>query len=165
MSVEGPLKETPGHSPLGRRMESDHERLDELWDTGLAKWSSERPQATVLLREFRDGLLRHIQVEEDLLFPYFEARGGPGERPLVGLLLDEHKEIRAMLQRFMEQVERGTPSLEDAGTALRNVLWAHNTREEGLLYPWFNDGLDVGTGAELDFQVRAEIGSGDSPRT
>ena len=120
---------------MGKWIEFDHERLGELWDSGLARWGSDRPQTAVLLREFRDGLVHHIKAEEDLVFPYFETHGGSGHRQLLELLLDEHREIRSALERFRDEVERGTPSLEDAGGVLRNVLWAHNTREEGLLYP------------------------------
>lgn len=157
---------TPGLGPaegLGHWMEADHDRLDELWDRAAARWTTDREAARHDYHDFRDGLLRHIDVEEELLFPYFEERGGLPERHLTELLRSEHKEIRAALAALIVRVDSAAEASEGALTELRNVLWAHNTREEGLLYPWY-DG--PGSGAEVEAlgeRVRSRL-VGASPR-
>lgn len=136
---------------LGKWMEADHERLDGLWDEAMASWPKDPARSREILIQFRDGLLRHIQVEEDLLFPFFEARGSSADHHLIEFLRDEHTQLRAALQSTEEQLGVDTADPEEATVVLRNVLWAHNTREEGALYPWFNSGTE-----DPEFRVLSE---------
>lgn len=128
--------------PLGELLERDHERLDELWDNAMTLWREDSARSREILGQFQQGLLRHIQVEEELLFPFFEARGTTADHHLVEFLLDEHTQIRAALQSTLEQLGSDSADPEEVTVVLRNVLWAHNTREEGALYPWFNTGTE-----------------------
>lgn len=122
---------------LGERMEADHRRLDELWDRASEAWPRDPAQARGGFTEFRDGLLRHIRAEEEVLFPFFEANAGPSARELLDRLRDEHRSIRAALSRLLESVDAGEADLTAAETDLQDALWSHNAREEGQLYPWF----------------------------
>jgi regulator of cell morphogenesis and NO signaling len=142
-------------SPLGKRMEQDHGRLDDLWEQAKQSWPEDRVGATSLFQAFRTGLLRHIQAEEELLFPFFEGRSEPSAKHMTDLLREEHEQIRAELDALLKKVESGRPDLEPEDTRLRNVLWAHNTREEGLLYPWFNEGMSEGDECELSKKICA----------
>ena len=148
--------------PLGKWLEGDHGRLDELWDRAMALWSVDQGQAVPLFHHFEEGLMRHMQVEEGMLFPFFEQRGREPEHHLVVLLCSEHEEIRGALKSFISEVDRRTKDLGGAETQLRNALWAHNTREEGLLYPWFDQGVSEGEGRELSTTVRSVLGNVDS---
>ncbi|MGI0052801.1 MAG: hemerythrin domain-containing protein, partial [Thermoplasmata archaeon] len=91
---------------------------------------------------------------------YSEAR----EPGLMDLLRREHKEIRESLAQLLSAVDTGRSEMESPATALRNTLWAHNAREEGLLYPWFDAAISDGKGRDLEAQMRARIEPNDPRR-
>ncbi|EQD45745.1 hypothetical protein B1B_12922, partial [mine drainage metagenome] len=73
---------------------------------------------------------------------------------MTDLLREEHEQIRTELEALLCKVEARSPDLEPEDTRLRNVLWAHNTREEGLLYPWFDEGVTEGEGSDVSRKIR-----------
>ena len=148
---------------LGELLEADHARLDDLWDRATSGWKDEPDRSAALFREFSDGLLRHIQVEEDLLFPFYADRGEPAGRQFVQFLVEEHGEIRSALSALLRKVEGRASDVVDEETVLRNVLWAHNTREEGLLYPWFDAERSVGTARSLADEIRTRLAPAPEP--
>jgi hypothetical protein len=98
---------------------ADHVRLDAL----LAQ--SERADGTIdtdVYAEFRQGLLRHIAMEEKTLLPYGKAKRGGVALPIAAALRKDHGEIAALL------VPSPTPAL---CAQLRAVLARHNPLEEG----------------------------------
>lgn len=91
--------------------------------------------AARLFAEFRAGLERHIAAEEEILFPALESRlaaHGPGP---VRVMRAEHAE----LTRLMAEVAAlESTSLESHATplpALTARIYAHNGKEERMLYP------------------------------
>ncbi|MDE1821808.1 MAG: hemerythrin domain-containing protein [Euryarchaeota archaeon] len=154
--ADPPLPSPSPAGQLGSFLEEDHDRLDALWVRATLAWPRDQVEARQLFEEFRIGLLRHIRVEEEVLFPFYNARSSPSSRHLTDLLHAEHREIMAALARLMAVVNGGPQDLEEAETVLRNVLWAHNAREEGLLYPWF-DPTDDPDLLRLGADVRARL--------
>ena len=123
----------------------DHDRLDERLegvqaDVRAGNWHA----AQLGLSEFSVGLLRHIQLEEELLFPAFERLAGmPRDQGPTAVMREEHAEIRDALGTLCEAVGRAARGeLEGARTrfehgvkALLDVLGEHNLKEEQVLYP------------------------------
>lgn len=99
-------------------MANDHDRLERILTE-----VTQNPGAVDLERyeEFRKGLLRHIGIEEKILFPLVLARGGQGHAPLLARLRLDHGAIAALL------VPR--PSMAVIAT-LRSILSLHNEVEE-----------------------------------
>jgi regulator of cell morphogenesis and NO signaling len=156
-SVGGSIGQGPETSPLGNWMEADHERLDALWEEARRSWPQDLARARDRFRAFREGLLRHIEAEETLLFPFYEVHGTVSTHHLTDFLREEHAQIRSALQKLAGAFEEGSHDVEGPETILRNVLWAHNTREEGLLYPWFDHSITEGEGHELSERIRAML--------
>ena len=104
--------------PIGAHLAEDHDRLDALLARSVAT-------PGVLDREpygaFRAGLLRHIALEEKILFPALrEALGGVPPPEWRRLRID-HGAIASLL------VPPPTPELV---AELRSILVPHNTFEE-----------------------------------
>ena len=64
----------------------DHERLDELFqhfcEARTDGWSAARQ----CFGQFEQAQRRHIELEEELMFPLYERRAGqPGHRPIDGM--------------------------------------------------------------------------------
>jgi hypothetical protein len=105
--------------PVARHLAADHARLDALLARAVAT-----PGALDRggFDAFRAGLLRHIAVEEKILFPALrEARGGEPHPHWVRLRVD-HGAITSLL------VGTPTPALVEE---LRSILVPHDALEEG----------------------------------
>ena len=98
-------------------MTAEHARLDELLKSAARESGATRSEA---YRRFRELLLRHIRIEERILFPMAERKGGAPFSPAARLRLD-HGALAAMLM---------LPPLDHALRAIRAVLDAHNPLEE-----------------------------------
>jgi hypothetical protein len=111
----------------------DHDRLDLLLDAAVRDDDSIDEESW---RELRRGLLRHIGIEEKILF--LELRRRRGESELVRQLHRDHAALSALLVP--------PPSLGDIAT-IRAILELHNPLEEmpGGLYEIFEEA----SGAEL----------------
>jgi len=144
-------------------MEADHGRLDDLWEQATRTWPQNRAGAKVLFLSFRDGLLRHIQAEEEVMFPLFEAHGDAAARRFTNLLREEHDQIRSALNALVKKIEAGSGDVELEEAVLRDVLWSHNAREEGLLYPSFNDAPAVAENLVLYDRVLAVLSAEHAP--
>ena len=106
------------HGPLHRFFSADHRRLD-----ALLKRSTAEPGRVDLASfgEFRAGILRHIGMEEKVLFTAARAARGGEPLELAARLRVDHGAIAALL------VPTPTPALV---TEILSVLVPHNRREE-----------------------------------
>jgi hemerythrin superfamily protein len=132
------------HGPLHRFFAEDHRRLGALLERSIAK----RGQVDLEpFGEFRAGILRHIGMEEKVLFPALrEARGGEAHSTAAGLRVD-HGAIAAIL------VATPTPSL--VGDIV-SVLTPHNRREEepGGVYEACDEALGPAAAERLVEELR-----------
>ncbi|SRR5579883_604370 len=97
-------------------MELDHARLDALLLNSIAS-NFDR----TIYNEFRKGLLRHIAIEEKLLFP--TAKSEAKTAKLVARLRLQHGALAALIVP--------APN-EKIANALKDMLALHNQLEEGI---------------------------------
>lgn len=123
-------------------LQADHERLDAILArvrTLAADGSFE--EASARFAEFACGLRRHIEVEEEVLFPLFERVTGMAHGPTV-VMRHEHVEIR----RAMEDISGALARRDADGVggsidALEDTLSDHNLKEERVLYPMTDEAV------------------------
>jgi hypothetical protein len=109
--------DTPG--PIRRFLAADHDRLDALMRSAVT------PSGEVDLEAyaaFRAGLLRHIGIEEKILFPASQRANGGNPLPMVARLHLDHGALALLL------VPTPTGGLVDE---IRSILAGHNDMEEG----------------------------------
>lgn len=126
--------ESPG--AIRRFLADDHDRLDLLLRSAVT------PSGAIdaaSYEAFRAGLLRHIGIEEKILFPASKRANGGIPLPMVARLHREHGAIALLL------VPTPTAGIVDE---LRSILEGHNEMEEGAggIY----EACDRLLGAELD---------------
>jgi iron-sulfur cluster repair protein YtfE (RIC family) len=115
----------------------DHRRLDSiLADAKRCLVARDLPRASARFAEFRDGLEHHIAAEEEVLFPAFETfTGGAGGGP-THVMRMEHAELRRLMAEVASNLERGDDeSRATPLAALTARIYAHNGKEERILYP------------------------------
>lgn len=107
-----------GAGLLYRFMADDHARLD-----GLLQEAVVRPDVIdrAAYAQFRAGLLKHIGMEEKILFPEAQRRRGGEPLPIAAKLRLDHGALAALL------VPSPTPAIV---AAIRSILAGHNAIEE-----------------------------------
>ncbi len=105
--------------PMIQFLAEDHARLDALLTKAVAR-SGEVDRAA--FDAFREGLLRHIALEEKILLPAARRARGGEPVPQARRLRIDHGALAALLVP--------TPTAEIAGE-IRKILKPHNQVEEG----------------------------------
>lgn len=135
----------------------DHNRLDSMLpEVERLVGAREFTRAAERFGEFSCGLNRHIEAEEQILFPAFERRTGMRSGPTV-VMRAEHVEIR----QWMAAAAAALQAQDAAGFAhavgrMVNVLTIHNMKEEQVLYPMADQAAgDLQSQDELVRQMQA----------
>lgn len=119
-------------------LSADHDRLDALWGSILR---ADGAPDTACDDAFRRGLLRHISIEERVLFPVIRKQSG--ETALLAQLHRDHAALAALLV---------PPPTAAEVAAIGAILTIHNELEEraGGLY----EVVESIAGRELDALMR-----------
>ena len=115
----------------------DHRDCDARWAELEGLLDSGNTDATnQAWREFDDRMRRHFAMEEDVLFPAFEARSGMGGGGPTAMMRMEHQQMIGLLDQIGSAMSTGdTEEALDLGDTLLMVIQQHNVKEEGMLYP------------------------------
>lgn len=114
----------------------DHDRCDALLRrtqqaVAASSWSAARDAVAA----FQHALERHLLIEENIIFPAFEAVLGHAVSPTM-MMRSEHMRIRAVTHRLADAVMAGsTQAFVGHAEALLLTLHGHSEKEEGVLYP------------------------------
>src|SRR3990172_922704 len=114
----------------------DHDRLDAiLAEVCRRVEAGQLGEAEAGYREFLTGLRRHIRLEEELVFPLFEAKTGVTGGPTAVMRAD-HLEIERALGMMQDGLsQKDANGFREGLQFLRSVLPDHNAKEEHVLYP------------------------------
>ena len=129
----------------------DHDRLDDLLSRGLELARTDRwEDAAPLLQDFRSGLFRHIDIENEILFKAFEEVTGIGSGGPTTVMRHEHVDIKEYVDGILQAAaDRNPDELERQHANLLGVLVEHNMKEENILYPATDRALDPASRTRL----------------
>ncbi|MDP2305673.1 MAG: hemerythrin domain-containing protein [Pseudomonadota bacterium] len=119
---------------------ADHRDIDAVW--AEVESAPDLAGAVDAARRFDAALRRHLDWEEQVLFPAFEdATGHHGFGP-TEVMRGEHAHMRAILDEMARcAAEEERTALEEQGDTLMMLIQQHNAKEEGMLYPMANQVL------------------------
>ena len=114
----------------------DHRRLDTIL-ADVKRWlaAADVPRAAERFSEFRAGLDHHIDAEEKVLFPAFEASTGTGAGGPTQVMRLEHIELRKLMAAVAGGLALDGAGVSTPMAALTARIYAHNGKEERILYP------------------------------
>ena len=104
---------------ISEYLEEDHRRIERILQEATGSGDRTEPK---LNQDFRGALLRHIGMEEKILFPAIRNATGGGSLPGVEQLHLDHGALAALLVP--------TPTASILG-AIRTILRRQNVIEEG----------------------------------
>lgn len=121
---------------IGEYLGTDHRACDEMFaaaETAVAqqRWDSARVQ----FAGFRAAMTHHFAMEEDVLFPAFEARTGMSSGPTQVMRM-EHEQMRGLLEDMADALSRtDADGFLGLSETLNMLMQQHNVKEENMLYP------------------------------
>ncbi len=117
-------------------MTQDHRECDNLYaPLEQAINAEDFEKALELFVPFRDAMLRHFAMEEEVLFPKLEEFIGGGEGPTYVMRM-EHDQIRSIINQLGEAIEaKNCDKALGLGETFMIMTQQHNMKEEQVLYP------------------------------
>lgn len=132
-------------------MQQDHVLIDGILERATA--AAQAGDLAALEREatlFLQRLERHIDMEENLLFPAFEERTGMTAAGPSAQMRAEHEQMQGIfLQMRAAVAAKDAAGYRRASQALLEVLVPHNLKEEQMMYPMLDDTMGAEAGALL----------------
>lgn len=115
----------------------DHRDCDARWaDVEELLDTEDLDTARPAWQKFDTGMRRHFAMEEEVLFPAFDARSGMGGSGPTAVMRTEHQQMRGLLDQIGEAIEsEDAQGALDIGDTLLMMIQQHNVKEEGMLYP------------------------------
>ncbi len=126
---------------LEQFMVADHRHCDELW--AMVEAAVEAQDGIgVAVQVFTEDFERHLQREEEVIFPAFEdATGMHGVGPTM-MMRHEHEQMRAVIAVMLQAHRAGDDQqLLSQGDTLLMLTQQHNMKEEQILYPMANQAI------------------------
>jgi iron-sulfur cluster repair protein YtfE (RIC family) len=122
---------------LAAFFEQDHRDCDARWaDVEELLDTADIEAARPAWEKFDRSTRRHLAMEEEVLFPAFDARSGMGGRGPTSVMKMEHQQMRGLLDQIGVAVDAGdAQEAMDIGDTLLMLIQQHNVKEEGMLYP------------------------------
>ncbi len=100
---------------LSDLLRSEHEELHRIFEDYISKLDA--GNMTLALQkfdEFQVGLLRHINKEEEILFPAYEKKGGIIIEPIQAMKM-EHQEIKRLIREIADLLSEGRSRVSKTG--------------------------------------------------
>ncbi len=131
------MNTTPTHSTLSAFFIEDHRNCDSGWaEVEKVLDQGDLEAGAAAFTTFELGLLRHFRMEEEVIFPAFEAASGNMGCGPTTVMRQEHQQLMGLLQQIRATLHAGKAQAAlDLGDTLLMVLQQHNVKEEGILYP------------------------------
>ncbi|MGD9021341.1 MAG: hemerythrin domain-containing protein [Lysobacterales bacterium] len=129
------------HGGLAFFFEQDHRDCDARWvDVEELLDADDIELAQAAWRKYEANMYRHLAMEEEVLLPAIDAKGGEADDAVVEIINAEHEQMRGLLGQVSEAIESGNAEQAiELGDKLLILVQQHNENEESLFYPMAED--------------------------
>ncbi len=123
-------------STISQFMQQNHRHCDDLFTRAEASVAdSEWGNAVAQWDNFSTDLIKHLAMEEQVLFPAFEQATGNTQGPTVVMRM-EHEQMRMLLEEMADCIEsQDQARFLGLSESLMLLIQQHNMKEEQMLYP------------------------------
>lgn len=135
--IEIRRRATDGARSVTEYLQGDHRRLDAIVpEVRRLTTAGSFAEAIERFAELTCGLDRHIDLEEQILFPTFEQMTGMTSGGPTSVMRGEHVEIRRLMNEVVEALKAADAAkVEESLRGFTETLSIHNMKEERILYP------------------------------
>lgn len=141
-------------------MDAEHERIHAMWEqTAAALYAEEFGKLHRLAGDFIAALKRHLNAEEQILFPAIEKKTNNTEP--TGAMRLEHRQMEHMLEHLkplltVEELWTGIKAVEGQEIEPGALLRSHANKEHDVLYPMADEVL-ADEASQLIARIRTEV--------
>jgi hemerythrin-like domain-containing protein len=139
---------------ISQYMQQNHRDCDELFVQVEASASDGNwADAALHFDSFNTMLERHLNMEEQVLFPAFETETGHTGGPTTVMRM-EHEQIRGLISELKSCLEsEGSQRFLGLTESLMMLIQQHNMKEEQMLYPMTDQALSDSAAVLADMQA------------
>jgi iron-sulfur cluster repair protein YtfE (RIC family) len=141
-------------------MDAEHARIHGMWEqTSAALYAEEFGKLHRLAGDFIAALKRHINAEEQILFPAIEKKTQDDEA--TGAMRLEHRQMEHMLEHLkplltVQELWTGIKAVEGQEIEPGGLLRSHENKEHDVLYPLADQVLGADEARQLIARMRTE---------
>jgi hemerythrin-like domain-containing protein len=138
-------------------MKSDHRACDDSFaNMENAVDSGDWINASKVFESFASDLNHHFDIEEDVMFPAFEARGAGHCNPTPVMIM-EHTQMRNVLKQMRDDLNnKNKEHFFGLSETLMMTMQQHNMKEEQMMYPMIDESLGEESQMLLDEMKQLE---------
>lgn len=140
-------------------MMKDHAACDAAFSRAAdAARDADWPKLQIEAGHFLAHIARHIELEEELLFPAFEEGTGVSAGGPTGTMRSEHVQMQPLFAQMRNAAAaKDAASYLDASQALLEILQQHNMKEEQMMYPMLDQLLGAQTATAMVGECRRAL--------
>ncbi|MEA1914325.1 MAG: hemerythrin domain-containing protein [Campylobacterota bacterium] len=132
-------------SVIAQYMTQDHRACDESFATMENAVNDENwTEAKKLFESFASDLNYHFDMEEEVMFPAFEARSASAHCNPTPVMLMEHAQMRQALDQMREDIDaQNKDHFFGLSESLMMTMQQHNMKEEQMMYPMVDQAMEA----------------------
>jgi len=126
---------------ISRYMSDHHNLLNRLFDNYSLSGKGKENKTLQTFNDFSKQLLRHIECEEEIIFPLIDTKLNPVSVPTY-MLKKQHIRIKKYLEEIHFELTKHINNSEELEQDLKKLLDCHNATEEYTIYSWIDNLLN-----------------------
>ncbi|HCE08843.1 MAG TPA: hemerythrin HHE cation-binding protein [Oxalobacteraceae bacterium] len=132
-------------------MVNNHRECDNLFavaeeSAGGGKWQKAQPEFDA----YRSEMERHLRMEEEVMFPAFEAKTGMVGGPTL-VMRNEHLQMRKLIDDMAQKIAaKDGDGYLGVSETLMILMQQHNMKEEQMLYGMMDQAFGAEAGPLLE---------------
>jgi hemerythrin-like domain-containing protein len=140
-------------------MTRDHAACDASLERAAdAAHSADWPALQREAGAFLAHIARHIELEEDLLFPAFEQSTGMSSGGPTETMRSEHVQMQPLFAQMRDAATaKDAAGYLGAAQAMQEILQLHNMKEEQMMYPMLDQSLGAQAAAAMVDECRRAL--------
>ncbi len=137
---------------LSEFMKADHRACDEEFaNMENAVADGDWDVASTKFEKFASDLLHHFDIEEEVMFPAFEARSASAHCNPTPVMIMEHTQMRGIVNTMRTKLEaKDKDGFFGDSETLMMTMQQHNMKEEQMMYPMIDEAMENEGGMLLD---------------
>ncbi|MCK5110128.1 MAG: hemerythrin domain-containing protein [Arcobacteraceae bacterium] len=129
---------------LSEHMKADHRACDaEFANMENAVADENWAEANTLFEKFGSDLIHHFNMEEEVMFPGFEARSESAHCNPTPVMIMEHTQMRQLVKDMAVELEaKNKDKFFGLSETLMMTMQQHNMKEEQMMYPMIDEAME-----------------------
>ena len=128
---------------ISKFMTEDHKKCDEVFsELENSILNKKTDGIEKKFEEVSNDFLRHFKMEEEVMFPAFEARTGMSEGPTQVMRM-EHNQMKHVIYQMEDDIKKGDyDHFLGLSETFIILVQQHNAKEEQMLYNMMDQALE-----------------------